>query len=81
MQVPQNRFKRGLAEGRQQIGLWCGLPGGYVAELLAGAGFDWIVFDTEHAPNDPLGRAASSCRRRRPIRCRRWCGPPGTTWC
>jgi 4-hydroxy-2-oxoheptanedioate aldolase len=55
MDLPPNRFKRALAERRRQIGLWCGLPGGYVAELLAGAGFDWIVFDTEHSPNDPLG--------------------------
>jgi 4-hydroxy-2-oxoheptanedioate aldolase len=30
------------------------LPGGYVAEALAGAGFDWLLFDTEHSPTDPL---------------------------
>lgn len=36
------------------IGLWNALPGGYAAEVLAGAGFDWIVIDTEHAPMDPL---------------------------
>jgi 4-hydroxy-2-oxoheptanedioate aldolase len=31
------------------------MPGPYVAEILAGAGFDWILFDTEHSPNDPVG--------------------------
>ena len=54
MQLPENRFKRALAEGRQQIGLWCSLPGSYVAEAVAGSGFDWLLFDTEHSPGDPL---------------------------
>jgi 4-hydroxy-2-oxoheptanedioate aldolase len=54
MNLPPNRFKQALAEGRQQIGLWCSLPSPYVAEALAGAGFDWILFDTEHSPGDPL---------------------------
>ena len=53
MDLPVNRFKSALREGRQQIGLWCSLPGGTVAEVLAGAGYDWIVFDTEHSPGDP----------------------------
>ena len=50
----ENRFKSGLASGRPQIGLWCTLPGGFVAEALAGAGYDWLLFDTEHSPGDPL---------------------------
>ena len=54
MQLPENRFKRALREGRQQIGLWCSLPGAYVAEAVAGSGFDWLLFDTEHSPTDPL---------------------------
>lgn len=54
MDMPVNRFKRALAERRQQIGLWCSLPGGYVAEAVAGSGFDWLLFDTEHSPGDPL---------------------------
>ncbi|WP_237477849.1 aldolase/citrate lyase family protein [Lichenibacterium dinghuense] len=53
MNLPVNRFKRAIREGRQQIGLWCTIPGGTVAEVLAGAGYDWIVFDTEHTPGDP----------------------------
>lgn len=54
MKLPVNRFKEALAAGRQQIGLWCSLPGSYVAEAVAGSGFDWLLFDTEHSPGDPL---------------------------
>ncbi|WID99844.1 aldolase/citrate lyase family protein (plasmid) [Bosea vestrisii] len=43
-----------MLAGRQQIGLWCSLPGSYVAEAVAGAGYDWLLFDTEHSPGDPL---------------------------
>lgn len=52
MNLPVNAFKRALAEGRQQIGLWNSIPGPLVAEALATAGFDWIVIDTEHAVTD-----------------------------
>jgi 4-hydroxy-2-oxoheptanedioate aldolase len=52
MNLPANAFKRGLAEGRQQIGLWNTVPGPVVAEALAGCGFDWIVIDTEHSLTD-----------------------------
>jgi 4-hydroxy-2-oxoheptanedioate aldolase len=54
MKLPENGFKRALAAQRQQIGLWCSLPGPYVAEAVAGSGFDWLLFDTEHSPGDPL---------------------------
>jgi 4-hydroxy-2-oxoheptanedioate aldolase len=54
MQLPQNAFKRAILAGRQQIGLWCSLPGAYAAEAMAGAGFDWMLLDTEHSPGDPL---------------------------
>ncbi len=37
---------------RPQIGLWLGLCSSYSAELLAGAGFDWLLIDGEHAPNN-----------------------------
>jgi 4-hydroxy-2-oxoheptanedioate aldolase len=55
MRVPDNRFKRALAERRPQIGLWSQLTNNVAAEILARAGFDWIVVDTEHAPNEPPG--------------------------
>lgn len=50
MDLPKNRFKAALKEGRQQIGMWCSLTGGAYAELLATCGYDWILIDTEHAP-------------------------------
>ncbi|MBP2149853.1 aldolase/citrate lyase family protein [Xanthobacter flavus] len=52
MQLPENPFKRALHASTQQIGLWCAVPSNYVSEILAGAGFDWLVLDTEHAPNE-----------------------------
>lgn len=52
MQLPANTFKRALKERRQQIGIWHALSSNIVAELLATAGFDWVVLDTEHSPNE-----------------------------
>jgi 4-hydroxy-2-oxoheptanedioate aldolase len=53
MDLPPNDFKRALVAGRQQIGLWASLANAYTAEIVAGAGFDWLVLDGEHSPNDP----------------------------
>ena len=47
-----NPFKQALREGRAQIGLWASLADPYVAEALATTGFDWLLIDGEHAPND-----------------------------
>jgi 2-keto-3-deoxy-L-rhamnonate aldolase RhmA len=52
MDMPVNPFKKALREGRPQIGLWCSSCSNVVAEVIAGAGFDWILIDTEHAPNE-----------------------------
>jgi len=46
-----NRLKSALAEGRLQFGLWQSLGHPYTAEICAAAGFDWLLFDGEHAPN------------------------------
>lgn len=54
MELPSNTFKRAILAGRQQIGLWCMIPGSFVTEALAGAGFDWLLLDTEHSPADVL---------------------------
>jgi 4-hydroxy-2-oxoheptanedioate aldolase len=50
--IARNTFKQALAKGEKQVGLWSGLCSPIGAEILAGAGFDWIVIDGEHAPND-----------------------------
>ncbi|MCY1348511.1 4-hydroxy-2-oxo-heptane-1,7-dioate aldolase [compost metagenome] len=47
-----NHFKARLQSGEAQIGLWLGLADPYCAELAANAGFDWLLIDGEHAPND-----------------------------
>ncbi|MCJ2121642.1 HpcH/HpaI aldolase family protein [Methylobacterium sp. J-077] len=47
-----NRFKAALGEGRQQIGLWCSLASPISTEIVAGAGFDWLLLDMEHSAND-----------------------------
>lgn len=52
VQSPPNRFKQRLAAGEELIGLWSVLANGYTAEMLAGCGFDWILIDAEHGPND-----------------------------
>jgi 4-hydroxy-2-oxoheptanedioate aldolase len=55
MDIPRNAFKRALAEGRRAIGFWLSLGSPAVAELVAGAGYDWVLVDTEHAPNELPG--------------------------
>ncbi|MDR5879910.1 4-hydroxy-2-oxoheptanedioate aldolase [Caballeronia sp. LZ032] len=52
MQIRENSFRRALHAGERQIGLWVGLADANAAELLAGTGFDWLLLDNEHAPND-----------------------------
>jgi 4-hydroxy-2-oxoheptanedioate aldolase len=47
-----NRFKTALAQRKPQIGLWLSLANAYTTEICATAGFDWLLIDGEHAPND-----------------------------
>lgn len=48
-----NSFKASLREGKSLVGLWTAFADPYVAEALATAGFDWLLIDAEHGPNDP----------------------------
>ena len=52
MQIPLNQFKAALQAGHNQFGLWLGLGETFSAEICAGAGFDWLLIDAEHGPND-----------------------------
>jgi 4-hydroxy-2-oxoheptanedioate aldolase len=53
MEIKKNTFKAALKSGEHaQIGLWLGLTDPICAEISAGAGFDWVLIDGEHAPND-----------------------------
>lgn len=53
MDLPRNAFKAALARGELQIGLWSSLCSPIVAEIIGHSGFDWILVDTEHSPNEP----------------------------
>jgi 4-hydroxy-2-oxoheptanedioate aldolase len=52
MKIAKNLFKQALQEKQAQIGLWLGLADPYAAEAVADSGFDWVLIDGEHAPND-----------------------------
>ncbi|MBV8398663.1 MAG: HpcH/HpaI aldolase/citrate lyase family protein [Acetobacteraceae bacterium] len=52
MDLPRNEFKRAITSGRLQLGLWSSLASYVTVEVLAGAGFDWLLLDTEHAANE-----------------------------
>jgi 4-hydroxy-2-oxoheptanedioate aldolase len=79
-EIEKNRFKAALASGQTQIGCWVGMADDYAAEIAGEAGFDWLLLDGEHAPNDvrslraqltALARSASHPVIRLPI---------GETW-
>lgn len=52
MSAPENTFKTALKRGDKLYGCWAGFADPYPTEVLATAGFDWLVIDAEHAPND-----------------------------
>ncbi|MDF3413039.1 hypothetical protein HKX54_01085 [Sulfitobacter sp. M57] len=49
MPAPHNLFKHAIAKGELQLGCWMGLADPYIAEISAGAGFDWLLIDGEQA--------------------------------
>ena len=55
MEIPRNHFKAALRAGRPQLGLWNSLCSNFSTEVIAGAGFDCIVLDMEHSPNEVFG--------------------------
>lgn len=52
MKTPKNSFKANLGSNRPSTGLWVALSDSVAAEIASTAGFDWLVIDAEHAPND-----------------------------
>lgn len=52
MPAPRNSLKTRLLAGETLTGCWLGTASPYVAEIAATAGFDWLLVDGEHAPND-----------------------------
>ena len=49
-----NTFRRGVLAGERLIGCWCSLANPITTEILGLAGFDWLLLDSEHSPNDVL---------------------------
>jgi 2-dehydro-3-deoxyglucarate aldolase len=47
-----NTFRQGILSGKRLIGCWCSLANPITTEILGLAGFDWLLLDGEHAPND-----------------------------
>lgn len=52
MPAPVNNLKRRLAAGETLFGAWLSMTDSYSAEVMGTTGFDWLVIDGEHAPND-----------------------------
>lgn len=52
MPAPLNPLKHRLAAGETLHGCWLGMADPYAAEMAATCGFDWLLIDGEHAPND-----------------------------
>jgi 4-hydroxy-2-oxoheptanedioate aldolase len=49
----KNSFKTAIKDSqRVQTGFWLAMAHSYSAEVCATAGFDWLLIDAEHAPND-----------------------------
>jgi 2-dehydro-3-deoxyglucarate aldolase len=53
-----NPLKQRLTENDPLFGLWLSLGSDAAAEALAHAGFDWLLIDMEHAPNDSVDVAS-----------------------
>ena len=49
-----NSFRADLRAGKTLIGCWCSLANPITTEVLGVAGFDWLLLDGEHAPNDVI---------------------------
>ncbi len=52
MKIPHNAFKRAIKSGKHQLGMWSSLCSNLSVEALSLCGFDWLMIDTEHAPNE-----------------------------
>jgi 4-hydroxy-2-oxoheptanedioate aldolase len=50
--MQRNAFKHNLAAGKLQIGLWSSLCSNIATEIIGDSGYDWILLDTEHSPNE-----------------------------
>jgi 4-hydroxy-2-oxoheptanedioate aldolase len=54
----RNQFKHAIAKGKLQIGLWSSLASNIAADVIRDSGFDWVLLDSEHSPNELPGLLA-----------------------
>lgn len=52
MKLPENPFNTALQSSEKQIGLWISLRNNFAAEAVSQSGYDWVLLDMEHSPND-----------------------------
>ena len=52
MKMNANSFLKAIRSGEKQIGLWLSLCNNYAADIVSTAGYDWVLLDMEHSPND-----------------------------
>lgn len=52
MDLPPNPFKHAIARGEPHFGVWCTLCSNIAVDMLSDSGFDWLVLDAEHSPNE-----------------------------
>lgn len=52
MKLASNTFTQAIRSGDKQIGLWVSLSSGFAADVVAPAGYDWVLLDMEHSPGD-----------------------------
>lgn len=50
--MKKNAFLQAIKNNENQVGLWVSLCSNYAAEVVSTAGFDWLLLDMEHSPND-----------------------------
>ena len=52
MKYPDNSFTQAIRQGQKQIGLWVSLRDNFAAKAVSTCGYDWLLIDMEHSPND-----------------------------
>jgi len=52
MKLKTNPFKQAITSGAAQVGIWNSLCSNIAADVLASSGYDWVLLDMEHSPND-----------------------------
>lgn len=53
--MTKNIFKQAIQADKKQLGAFMALADSTAAELMATTGFDWLLIDSEHGPNDIKG--------------------------